>query len=245
MSFFEPTHHGPRNWLVCLDSSIYAFYAFQFVSQNLKKQFGDHLFLLSVTEKPQKFLRTDEVYNSLIAKQEELCKKILSFYAHRASALGVTFTMLAGGSTSSLGKKICLAAKQFNIDVVVTGKQGTGPLKTGLGSASSYIVENCGTSVLVVKPPLENVISDQERLTHAIQNEKLIDIAYVYKEGHDKEAKIQYEGPVFTEFMLKDIDSVLREFKQEQEDLKKDLQKIDISTEKKRISQGESTGCRT
>jgi len=160
-----------------------------------------------------------------LERQEDLCKKVLCFYAHRAAALGYQFSMIGAGATS-LGKKICLAARQFNIDTVVMGKQGLGHIKSGLGSTASYVVENLDGTVMIVKAPIDNVISDQERLTASIHSEKMIDIAYVVDKRLGKEPKIMYDGPSFVEFYLKDIDSVLQELKQEREELKELLEGV-------------------
>jgi len=142
---------------------------------------------------------------------------------------------MIGAGTSSLGKKICLAVKQFNIDTVVLGKQGLGSIKSGLGSSSSYVVENCECSVMIVKAPVDNVVSDQERLTNSIQCEKLIDISYAGdKDTKDsKEPTIQYDGQAFVEFVLEDIDSVMEQFKAEQEELMESLMKEEKGCEEK------------
>jgi len=195
-----------------------------------KKQHGDHIFLLSLSEKPTRFWRSAEAYESMISKQEESTKRILSYYGHRCEVLGLPFTMLGGG-VSSLGKKICLATKQFNIHTVAMGKQGLGALKTGLGSVVSYVAENCdNASVFIMKLNADpnSLEVEQDKLTNAINNEKLLDLAVVYDKsvsGETAEPKIVYDGPTFLEFVFRDIDEVMREFKLSQEELRGNLEK--------------------
>jgi hypothetical protein len=201
-----------RNWLLCVDLSLSSLEAFRITCDKMINTPHDHLYLISLFEKPSKIFHGEDTYNSLMFQHEDLCKKALSFYGHKAESFGTIFTMLGAGC-SHIGKKICEAAKQFNIGTIVMGHGS----KKGLGSVCSYVIENCETSVLITKG-FSDAHMSQKKLSQLIQNEKLVDIGCV---SGKFDSLTPTTNPEIMEFFFYDVDIIANEFKAE-----KDLSKL-------------------
>lgn len=78
-------------WLVAVDDSIWASYAFNYVTTYANKD-TDRIFLMHVTEEIQKVYvgyASTSLLESFRAVEEQKAKKILVHYGHKAAALGV------------------------------------------------------------------------------------------------------------------------------------------------------------
>jgi nucleotide-binding universal stress UspA family protein len=141
------------NWLVCVDDSVWASYAFNFTMTYLNKE-SDRVYLMHVTEEPSRIIlgyATSSLIEGLNQAEDKKAKKILVHYGHKAKELGVKFTMMKG-SDSNPGSLICKAAKNYNISNIVLGRRTLGPVERFIvGSTSKYVLENADVNVIVVK----------------------------------------------------------------------------------------------
>jgi len=82
-------------WLVAVDDSTYAHYAFNYAASSIKS--GDHLFLMHVgEEQAQVFVgyATTQLLESLRQVEDLKSRKILVHYGHKAQEAGIHFTMV-------------------------------------------------------------------------------------------------------------------------------------------------------
>uniref|UniRef100_A0A6B2LI91 UspA domain-containing protein n=1 Tax=Arcella intermedia TaxID=1963864 RepID=A0A6B2LI91_9EUKA len=142
-------------WLIAVDESDVASYAFAYIASKMNKG-TDHLYIMNVHDEPSLVYggyATPDVLTSLIDAQDKKSKKVLVHYGHKAKELGIHFTLMKG-SSSHAGELICRAVKQYHISHVVTGRRALGTIERFfVGSTSQYIVENAECNVIVVKLP--------------------------------------------------------------------------------------------
>eukprot|EP01124_Arcella_intermedia_P003695 TRINITY_DN1203_c0_g1_i1.p1 TRINITY_DN1203_c0_g1~~TRINITY_DN1203_c0_g1_i1.p1 ORF type:complete len:233 (-),score=55.13 TRINITY_DN1203_c0_g1_i1:67-765(-) len=166
-----------QNWLVAVDDSVFAAYAFNYATSFMDKTV-DHLFLFNVHDEPTVVYggyATPELIQSLHDVEERRSKKILVHYGQKAKSLGVKYTMMKG-SAANAGELICKAVKQYNIHNVVTGRRDMGEVKRFfVGSTSKYLVENAECNVIVVKSPVgaEEEHSDRQKIIQAEESERI------------------------------------------------------------------------
>jgi len=166
-----------QNWLVAVDDSNYASWAFNYATEYMDKH-HDHLYIFNVHDEPNAIYggyATPELINSLHEVEERRSKKILVHYGHKAKVQGVKYTMMKG-SAANAGELICKAVKQYNVHQVVTGRRDMGDLKRFfLGSTSKYIVENADCNVIVVKNPVgpEEEHSERQKVIQAEETERI------------------------------------------------------------------------
>jgi len=141
------------NWLVCLDDSIYASYAFNYATTYMNKE-HDRLYLVHVMEEPSKLFvgyATATIIDGLNSAADKKAKKVLVHYGHKAKELGINFTMMKG-TDSNPGALICKAAETCGISNIVIGRRNLGSIERFVeGSVSKYVLENADANVIVVK----------------------------------------------------------------------------------------------
>jgi len=141
------------NWLVAIDETEEASFAFTYAVSKMKE--SDHLYLMNVHDEPTIIYAgytTAEVLSSLNAAQEKKAKKILVHFGHRAKDAGVKNFTLMKGASSNAGELLCKAVKQYNIHTVVVGRRTlSGVRRFFVGSTSQYVVENAECTVVVAK----------------------------------------------------------------------------------------------
>jgi len=146
-----------QNWLVAVDDSVTASWAFSYATSMMDKQNG-HLFILNVHDEPTAMYAGYAAPDLLtrLAEVEDLrAKKILVHYGLKAQHIGIKFTMMKG-TDSNAGELICQTIKRYNIKQVVTGRREIGEFKRFVtGSTSKYIMENAeDCNVTIVKTPV-------------------------------------------------------------------------------------------
>jgi nucleotide-binding universal stress UspA family protein len=146
-----------QNWLVAVDDSTTASWAFNYATTLMDKQNG-HLFILNVHYEPTTITGAYNAPN--LAKEwsevEELrAKKVLVHYGLKAQQLGVRFTLMKGMFYHA-GELICQMVKRYNIKHVITGRREIAEFKRWMtGSTSKYIMENVeDCNVTIVKTPI-------------------------------------------------------------------------------------------
>lgn len=80
-----------QNWLVAVDDSAWASYAFNYATEFMNKKL-DHLYLMHVMEEPTRVYLGYAAPTFLETMQkllDEKARKILVHYGHKAKALGV------------------------------------------------------------------------------------------------------------------------------------------------------------
>lgn len=80
-----------QNWLVAVDDSSWASYAFNYATELMNKKL-DHLYLMHVMEEPTRVYLGYAAPTFLESMQkllDEKARKILVHYGHKAKALGV------------------------------------------------------------------------------------------------------------------------------------------------------------
>jgi nucleotide-binding universal stress UspA family protein len=182
-----------QNWLVAIDDSVFASYAFNYATEYMNRQI-DHLFIFNVHDEPTVVYggyATPELIQNLHEVEERRSKKILVHYGHKAKEMGIKYTMMKGSSANA-GELICKAVKQYNIHNVVTGRREMGDFKRFfVGSTSKYIVENAECNVIVVKisvgPEEEHV--DKSKIIQAEEAERIRRIV----EEEDEKRKAEEE----------------------------------------------------
>jgi len=144
-----------QNWLVAVDDTTCASWAFSYATTFMDKQIG-HLFILNVHEEPKSIYgsyASPELLNRLSEVEDAIAEKILVHYGQKAQQIGIKYTMIKGIS-SNVGEFICQAIKRCNIQHVVTGRRDMGDIKRiFMGSTSKYIMENAQCTVIIVKNP--------------------------------------------------------------------------------------------
>jgi len=144
-----------QNWLVAVDDSTCASWAFNYATTFMDKQIG-HLFILNVHEEPQSIYgsyASPELLNRLSEVEDAIAEKILVHYGQKAQQIGIKYTMIKGLS-SNVGEFICQTTKRCNIQHVVTGRRDMGDIKRiFMGSTSKFIMENAQCTVIIVKNP--------------------------------------------------------------------------------------------
>lgn len=80
-----------QNWLVAVDDSAWASYAFNYAAEFMHKK-NDHLYLMHVMEEPARVFigyATPNLIDSMQKLMDEKARKILVHYGHKAKDLGV------------------------------------------------------------------------------------------------------------------------------------------------------------
>lgn len=81
-----------QNWLVAVDDSVWASYAFNYAAEFMNRGNGDHLYLMHVMEEPGHVFMgyaNAHLIESMQKLEDEKARKILVHYGHKAKALGV------------------------------------------------------------------------------------------------------------------------------------------------------------
>jgi len=146
-----------QNWLVAVDDSVTASWAFSYATTMMDRQNG-HLYILNVHDEPTAMYAgyaAPDLLSRLAEVEDLRAKKILVHYGLKAQSLGLKFTMMKG-TDSNAGELICQTIKQYNIKQVVTGRREIGEFKRFVtGSTSKYIMENAeDCNVTIVKTPV-------------------------------------------------------------------------------------------
>jgi len=143
----------PR-WLVAVDDSSYAQYAFNFAISMMKPD--DHLYLMNVQEESGTVYvgyTTPMFIESIRKSAEERARKILVHYGRKAQNAKVHFTMMKGSAVNP-GEMLSQAVERYEIDNLVMGRRSLGSLERWwVGSTSKFCVENCQCNVTVIKAP--------------------------------------------------------------------------------------------
>eukprot|EP01123_Difflugia_compressa_P004729 TRINITY_DN16220_c0_g1_i1.p1 TRINITY_DN16220_c0_g1~~TRINITY_DN16220_c0_g1_i1.p1 ORF type:complete len:227 (-),score=29.62 TRINITY_DN16220_c0_g1_i1:160-840(-) len=186
-----------QNWLVAIDETDVASYAFHYAVSKLNKDL-DHLYLINVHDEPSIIYggyTTPEVLSSLVEVQDKKSKKILVHYGHKSKEMGVKNFTLMKGSSSHAGELICRAVKQYHINNVVTGRRPLNSVQRFfVGSTSQYIVENAECNVVVVKQPggAPEEHTDKEKVIQLEEEERIRRI----EEEHKREVEQKKESEV-------------------------------------------------
>jgi hypothetical protein len=196
-----------------LDTGLEASYAFQYACR-IQKLFGSTLVLLSLSEKPSKFLRKPHDTDNLIQHQENVCKKVLSYYGHRARMLEIPFSMYAM-VTSHMQKTILSAMRRFNIGTVVMSRNNLME-ESALSRAVYNVMENADRTVIIVRPETSKGKFEQEELLAAIENERGLDLVNATT---GDTTKVVFVEDDFTEFLFISLETVFHDIKHEQHDL--------------------------
>jgi len=145
-----------QNWLIAVDDSIWASYAFNYVCEYIHKD-ADHMYVMHVCEEPTRVFvgyAAEALIESLEKVEEEKSRKILVHYGRKAKAAGIKYTMMKG-TDSNAGALLCRAAKTYSIDHLVLGRRGLGSVERFfVGSTSKHCVENAECNVVVIKCPV-------------------------------------------------------------------------------------------
>jgi len=166
-----------QNWLVAVDDSISASWAFNYATTLMDKQNG-HLIILNVHFEPSDIAGGYDAPNIVkdLAEVEELkAKKVLVHYGLKAQQLGVRFTLLKGMFYHT-GELICQLVKRFYIKHVIVGRREIAEFKRWMtGSTSKYLLENIeDCNVTIVKTPIgvtfdqTQILAEKAELIHLI-----------------------------------------------------------------------------
>jgi len=189
-----------QNWLVAVDDSVWASYAFNYATEFMNKK-TDHLYLMHVMEEPTRgFIGYAQagVLESLQKIEDEKARKILVHYGRKAKDLGIRYTMMKG-SDPNAGQLLCKAVKNYNIHQMVLGRRSMGGFQRFIvGSTSKYVVENAECNVVVVKQPVgpEEEHVDRKNLIAAEEEERIIREEYdaaTAEEHADRKAVVNLE----------------------------------------------------
>jgi len=85
-----------QNWLIAVDDSVWASYAFNYATEFMDKK-TDHLYLMHVMEEPTRVFvgyATPNLIDSMQKLEDEKARKILVHYGHKAKDLGVRVTFV-------------------------------------------------------------------------------------------------------------------------------------------------------
>lgn len=151
-----------QNWMVSIDDSACAFYAFQFACNNLLRD-KDHLFLVNIVREGTLTL------GDTLKSQRKFGKKILGFYMKEAERLGITCSLILG-QYRHIGEALCLVAERLRINQLILGRRSMMDIKRLLvGSTSRYVVENANCNVAVVRQPIE--LKDEDCISNDMLTE--------------------------------------------------------------------------
>jgi nucleotide-binding universal stress UspA family protein len=151
-----------QSWMVSIDESENAHYAFQFACANLNKE-HDHLYIVSVAQDPSVYLYMLGDVSHLAKRQRKLTKRVLAFYKKEAEAQGIICTMILGQSRD-VGDTLCMIAERLHVHHLALGRRSMTDLQRLLvGSTSKHVVEHANCNVAVVKPPTD--VAESERFT--------------------------------------------------------------------------------
>jgi len=141
------------NWLLCVDDTIWAKYAFNYTLSLMHKDI-DHLYIFHVSESvsPSIFgYATSSLIEGMTAAEEKRSKKILTHFGRLAEEAGIEFTMMRGVDPNP-GAYICSVANIYNVSTIVIGRRCLGKLERFfIGSISKYVMENAECNVIIVK----------------------------------------------------------------------------------------------
>jgi len=190
------------NWLVCVDDSVGANYAFNFCASYLNKDI-DRMFLIHVTEEPSRVFvgyATASLIQGMNDAEDKKAKKILVHYGQKAKELGIKFTMMKG-TDSNPGSLICKVAQNYNISNIVLGRRNLGSVERFIvGSTSRYVLENAVANVMVIKnefgAPEEHI--SKQQIIQAEEEERLRRIeeegpSEVHEVGKEQVVKMEEE----------------------------------------------------
>jgi len=165
-----------QNWLVAVDDSITASWAFNYATTLMDKQ-NSQLIILNVHFEAADITGgyTPNIAKDLAEVEELKAKKILVHYGLKAQQLGVRFTLLKGMFYHT-GELICQIVKRFNIKHVIVGRREVGEFKRWMtGSTSKYLLENIeDCNVTIVKTPIgvtfdqTQILAEKAELIHLI-----------------------------------------------------------------------------
>jgi len=167
-----------QNWLVAVDDSTSASWAFNYATALMDRQNGQ-LFILNVHYEPTSITGAYNAPNIAkdLAEVEELkAKKVLVHYGLKAQQLGVRFTMMKGMFYHT-GELICQTVKRYNIRHVIVGRRTEiAEFKRWMtGSTSKYLLENIeDCNVTIVKTPIgatfdqTQIMAEKADLIHLI-----------------------------------------------------------------------------
>ncbi|KAL2456766.1 Adenine nucleotide alpha hydrolase-like superfamily protein [Forsythia ovata] len=163
----QPVPEGKKmmNVLVAVDDSDESFYALEWVLDKLLKYNGgvapqtaeqEHSKVVTIVHVieplPRYAFPGGYVVESASKTQEQNGARILSraFEMCRNKMVKAKTLILEGDPKD----RICRAADEMNIDLLVVGSRGLGQIKRAfLGSVSDYCAHHARCAVLVVKPP--------------------------------------------------------------------------------------------
>jgi len=165
-----------QNWLVAVDDSISASWAFNYATTLMDKQNG-HLIILNVHFEAADITGgyAPNIAKDLAEVEELKAKKVLVHYGLKAQQLGVRFTLLKGMFYHT-GELICQIVKRFNIKHVIVGRREIAEFKRWMsGSTSKYLLENIeDCNVTIVKTPIgvtfdqTQILAEKAELIHLI-----------------------------------------------------------------------------
>ncbi|GFQ02487.1 universal stress protein a-like protein [Phtheirospermum japonicum] len=159
------------NVLVAIDESDGSFHALRWALDNIFSNYSEHpthsITLLNVQPVFQPFLypagpgifivvyATPVVIDAVKKAQEENAANILARALHICKEKKVKAeTLVLQGDPKD---KICQAAEELHVDLVVVGSRGLGAIKRALlGSVSNYCAHHVHCPVLIVKPPTKS-----------------------------------------------------------------------------------------
>ena len=143
-------------YLIALDESEHAKYAFNFAKQLFTTE--DHVYLLSIAEDVfplggEEFTPgTVSAFLEINSKMEEEKRQIITSFGHQLTEIGIPHTLLLGKGNAK--ETILKEASELKVDVVVLGRRGLSRLqKLFIGSVSEYCAQNLDCNVLVVQRP--------------------------------------------------------------------------------------------
>jgi nucleotide-binding universal stress UspA family protein len=135
-------------WMVGIDDSPNAYYAFHFACANMNPE-RDHLLLVGVAQ--EQTLSLGDVTKT----QRKHIKRVLAFYRKEADTLGICNSLVLG-QYKHIGETLCLIAERLRVNQLVLGRRSMMDIKRLLvGSTSKYVVENANCNVAVVRHPIE------------------------------------------------------------------------------------------
>ncbi|KAI9159399.1 hypothetical protein H9P43_008739 [Blastocladiella emersonii ATCC 22665] len=156
----------PRTVLVALDHSLHSSYAAAWAKDNLLNPATDLVVLVNVRPIAVGHASFYEDMGQLVRDVEEENRasshKLLQHYGYDLKRLGfqVRAISIRGDTRSDVVRK----AQELNATVVVCGSRGLGTLQRAfLGSVSNYIVNHCSCPVLVIRPPADSDLVQDNR----------------------------------------------------------------------------------
>jgi len=165
-----------NNWLVAIDDSIWAVYAFNYAVYHFQKG-QDRLYLMHVAEdKSPLFQGDDEDFLEMV---ERRCKKILTTFALKAHKLEIPVTLVKGIG-NNFGEVLTDAVREYGIHQLVMGRRSLWSIqRLFVGSTSRYCLEHAECNVVVVKLPFGK--EEQEEMW--VAKIRTMDSSMVREEG--------------------------------------------------------------